>query len=95
MKPITQGLGPLFADLERRARETQDLTTKVRQALTGPEKDHVISASYREDTLVVVIDSAAWGSRLRFLQDDLLKRLQDSKATQVTKLHVRVGAKSD
>ena len=94
MKPIGEALGSLFANLERRARETLDLTARVRAALTGPEKDHVLSASYRDEALVIVTDSAVWASRLRYQQDELLGRFGTDSEKPVTKLHVRVGAKT-
>jgi len=95
MKPISEGLGPLFADLERRSREVLDLTARVRQALGDPEKGHVLSVSYRDDTLFLVMDSAAWGSRVRYAQHDLLERLRAEGETQFTKLRVRIGARTD
>ena len=95
MKPIGQQFGPLLADLERRTRETLSLTARVRQILPDPEKDHIISVSYREDVLIVVVDSAAWSSRIRYLQQELLERLRTAGETQFTKINVRVGAKTD
>ena len=91
MKPRGAGLGALFADLERRAQEAQDLTTRVRQALPGEEKDHVISASYRDDTLVITADSAAWSSRIRYLQDSIAESLRAQGETQFAKIRIRVG----
>ena len=91
MKPISTGLGPLLAQLERRARETLDLTDRVRAALDGEEQAHIISASYRAETLVIVADSAAWGSRIHYLQEALTQRLRAQGETQFTKVQVRVG----
>jgi hypothetical protein len=91
MKPIAQGLGPLLTDLERRAKANLALADKVRQALTGPEKDHVVSAVYSEDTLVVSVDSAAWASHIHYVQRELLQRLHASGETQFTKIRVKVG----
>lgn len=91
MKPLGTGLGALFADLERRAQETQDLTSRVRQALPDEEKNHVISANYRDDTLIITADSAAWGSRIRYLQDVVTESLRALGETQFTKVRVRVG----
>lgn len=91
LKPIAAGLGPLFADLERRAQATVDLATRVRTALSGPEKDHVLSASYRDDTLVVIADSAAWASHIRYAQHELLERLRSAGETQFTKIRVKIG----
>ena len=91
LKPLAEGLGPLFSDLERRVQATVDLAAKVREALAGPEKAHVISASCRDSTLVVVADSAAWASHIRYAQEALLERLQRQGETQFTKLRVKVG----
>jgi Protein of unknown function (DUF721). len=88
---MSETLGPLFTQLERRVQATVDLTAKVKAALPGPEKDHVISASYREDTLVVLADSAAWCPHIRYAQQELLSRLREAGETQFTKLKVKVG----
>jgi len=93
LKPLTEGLGPLFRNLERRVQATVDLAARVRDALDSPEKDHVISASCRETTLVVIADSAAWASRIRYLQEQVLERLYTQGETQFTKLRVKVGRK--
>jgi hypothetical protein len=91
MKPLLSDLGARFADLQRRAQETVDLAARVRAALTGPEKEHVVAANSRGETLVVVADSAAWGSHIRYAQQELLAALAAAGETQFTKLRVRVG----
>ena len=68
----SENLGALFADLERRVQATIDLTAQVRTALQGAEKDHVVSVSCRDDTLVVLADSAAWCPRIRYAQQQVL-----------------------
>ena len=93
MKPMSAGLGPLFAALEQRAQATVDLTSKVRAALEGDEKDHVISASYRGETLVVIADSAAWCPHIRYAQSSLREKLRAAGETRFTKLKVKVGAR--
>jgi hypothetical protein len=93
-KPLTDGLGPMFRDLERRVQATVDLAERVRASLPGPEKGHVISASYRDDTLVVIADSAAWASHIRYAQAHLLDQLRAQGETQVTKVRVKVGRRS-
>jgi len=94
MKPITEGLGGLFADLERRAQQSIELTDKVRAALDGPEKIHVLSATYRDDTLVVSVDSAAWASHVHYVQEQLTERLRAAGETQFSRIRVKVGASS-
>jgi hypothetical protein len=93
-KHVAEDLGPLLADLERRVQSTVDLTLLVRTALQGAEKDHVVSVSCREDTLVVLADSAAWCPRIRYSQQQLLAALRASGETRFTKLKVKVGRKS-
>ncbi len=93
LKPIGAHLGALFQNLERRVQAHVDLAERVRQALPAPEKDHVVSASYRDDTLVVSTDSAAWASHIRYAQTQLLTALNSAGETQFTKMKVRVGRK--
>ena len=94
LKPLGAGLGPLFESLERRSQAVLDLTARVQAALTGPEKNHVISASCRGETLIVTTDSAAWCPYIRYAQDTLLARLHEAGETQFTKIKVKVGRKS-
>jgi len=93
-KHVTETLGPLLADMERRVQSTVDLTMQVRTALQGAEKDHVVSVSCRDDTLVVMADSAAWCPRIRYAQQRVLDALRASGETRFTKLKVKVGRKS-
>ena len=92
-KHVAQDLGGLFAELERRVQATVDLTAQVRTALQGAEKDHVISVSCRDDTLVVLADSAAWCPRIRYAQQLVLDALRASGETRFTKIKVKVGRK--
>ncbi len=91
LKPIADGLGALFSKLQQQAEATQELAGKVRAALPGNEKDHVVSASYREDALIVVVDSAVWCARVRYAHDTLRKALEAAGEKPFTKLKVRVG----
>ncbi|MFL6547979.1 MAG: DciA family protein [Povalibacter sp.] len=94
LKRMGEGLGPLFSDLERRTRETLDLTAKVRRCLAENEKEHLISATYDDETLVIVTDSSAWASRIRYGQEQLLAALRDQGESKGSKVRVRVGARS-
>jgi hypothetical protein len=90
-KPLATALGPLFADLERRTQATLDLAARVRNALPEPVKDHVVSATYRGETLVVLTDSAAWCPYVRYAHAALKEALRGTHETQFTKLKVKVG----
>jgi hypothetical protein len=91
LKPLAEIVGSSFADLERRVQSRMELATEVRAALPGPEKDHVISATYHGGLLVVIADSAAWCSHIRYAQQALLERLNARGEMQFTKLKVKVG----
>lgn len=80
-----------LANLEQRAKRVMSLTAKVRNALAGPERQHVLAAAYHEDTLVVTTDSAAWTAQIRFAQDELRKYLVESGEKTFIHLKVRVG----
>ena len=68
-----------------------ELAAKVREALSGPEKDHVISASYKGTTLIVIADSAAWSTHIHYAQERLLERVSGPADMRFTKLRVKVG----
>ena len=93
-KHVAEDLGALLSDLERRVQSTVDLTAQVRTALQGAEKDHIVSVTCRDDTLVVLADSAAWCPRIRYAQQQVLDALRASGETRFTKLKVKVGRKN-
>jgi len=91
LRQVTAGLGATFATLERRTAVMAELTAKVREALLGEEKHHVISASYRGETLVIIADSAAWSTHIRYAQQQLLEKLTAPSGERFSKLRVKVG----
>ena len=91
LRQLTVALGPSFATLEARTRMMMELTAQVRAVLSGDEKDHVISASYRGSTLVVIADSAAWSTHIRYAQEQLLEQVRGPSEMRFEKLRVRVG----
>jgi hypothetical protein len=93
-KHVVENLGPLFAALEQRVQATIDLTARVRTALQGAEKEHIVSVTCRDDTLVVLADSAAWCPRIRYAQQQVLDALRATGETRFTKLKVKVGRKT-
>jgi len=93
-KHVSESLGPLLAGLEQRVQSTVDLTMQVRTALQGAEKDHIVSVTCRDDTLVVLADSAAWCPRIRYAQQQVLDALRAGGETRFTKLKVKVGRKN-
>jgi hypothetical protein len=66
LKPIFDAPPGALDALARRAAEATSLTGRVRRALSPPLGEHLISASRREEDLVLVVDSAAWAARVRY-----------------------------
>jgi hypothetical protein len=91
LRPLSAGLGPRIEALEIAAKAARTLTDRVRAALPEPEKNHVVSAGYQEETLVIAADSAAWGTRIRYLEESLRERLKTAGEKPFTVLKVRVG----
>jgi len=88
---LSAGFGPQIAALESKAKAALGLLNLVRKALPEPEKNHVLSASYQDDTLVVTTDSAAWCTHLRYRENTLREQLIALGEKPFTVLKVRVG----
>jgi len=91
LRPLSAGFGASIDALENAAKAALSLTDKVRAALPEPEKNHVVSAGYHEETLVIAADSAAWTTRIRYLEESLRKHWQTLGEKPFTNLKVRVG----
>jgi hypothetical protein len=79
------------ADLERRAKAALTLTEQVRECLPEDHKSHLLSASYRDDTLSVTMDSAAWCPQVRYGAEGVLSRLREQGGPEFARLKVKVG----
>ena len=89
LKDLLAGRG--LTDLLARAREAETLEGQVRSLLPPELAAHVTGAALREDTVVVLVDSAAWATRLRFLAPELVARLAPRHDGAVTTLRVRIA----
>jgi hypothetical protein len=90
-----QSLKDLLAgnDLSRlvlRAREAGELDAQVRALLPESLAAHVTGAVLREETVVILVDSAAWASRLRFHATELVQSLGPRYDGAVTAVRVKV-----
>ena len=88
---LSAGLGPNIAALESQAKAALGLLGQVRKVLPEPEKNHVLSASYQDDTLLITTDSAAWSTHLRYRENALREQLVALGERSFTVLKVRVG----
>jgi hypothetical protein len=91
LQPLAVGLGRQVQELEKRAAQALRMVDLVRAALPEPEKNHVLSASYRDDTLVIGMDSAMWTAHVRYREQALLRYLTKAGEKPFTVLKVQVG----
>ncbi len=91
LKPLGFSLPGRISDLETRAQAALSLTEQVRASLASEHRSHLLSASYRDDTLSVTMDSAAWCPQVHFGAATLLKNLKANGGPDFVKLKVRVG----
>jgi len=83
-----------LGSIVRRAREMGELATALARALPPGEGDSIVAANVREDgDLVVLCQSSAWASRLRFSSEVLIAAAK-AHGTDPTSCTVRV-ARSD
>jgi hypothetical protein len=82
--------GSDLSQLVQRAREAGELDARVRTLLPEGLGAHVTGAVQHEDTVVILVDSAAWASRIRFHAPELLERLGPRFDGAVTRVRVKV-----
>jgi len=91
LQSLSSELGDAVTQLEKRAARAFQLLDLVRAALPKPEKTHVLSAAYRDDTLIVSVDSAMWTAHVRYLEGALRRHFAAAGEKPFTVLKVRVG----
>jgi hypothetical protein len=90
LKPLFGGPLPGLEQLAKRAAAAESLTAIVRRELPAPVGEYVVSASRREEDLVVIVDSAAWAARVRYAGPRLRERLAELGEPVTGKVRVRV-----
>ena len=90
LKPLTGGSLPGLDQLAKRAAAASSLAALVRRELPVPLGEHVVSASRRDEDLVVTVDSAAWAARVRYAGPRLKERLAELGEPVAGKVRVRV-----
>jgi hypothetical protein len=94
LKPLFGGPLPGLEQLAKRAAAAESLTAIVRRELPAPLGEYVVSASRREQDLVVIVDSAAWAARVRYGGPRLRERLAELGEPVTGKIRVRVRSRS-
>jgi hypothetical protein len=76
----------------RRARDMDDLTTRLRRSLEPEMAAQLLGANLRDDgQLVLICGSSAWAAKLRFESETLLDVARQGGA-HATSCRVRVGS---
>lgn len=83
-----------LGDVLRHARTLQQIDTTLRKRLPQDLAVHVHVANVRDKHLVMIADSAAWATRLRFHRGDILQGLRSPDGTEITRLDVQVRPRS-
>lgn len=76
-----------FFHLNRQMEAQETLLKLVRSFLPVPIDQHCIMAIPHQDTLVLMVESSVWASRLRYLSKDLLEHLLNQ---QIRFKHIQV-----
>lgn len=83
-----------LSKLVARAQEAGELDARVRALLPDELALHVTGAAFRDDTVVVLVDSAAWACRIRFHGPELAERLAPRFDGAVARVQVKVRPRS-
>lgn len=84
------GDGTALADVLRRAGKLRRLDQALRSRLPADLAGHVHVANVRAARLVVIADSAAWATRLRFHGGNILQDLRSPDGGELRRLDIQV-----
>lgn len=99
MKPSgTKSIGHLLQGIETRGGASlhqalashAELEQRLLSRLPTPLRDHCRVGCIRNNTLIILVDSAAWATRLRFLAPQLVNQLSRDGSVTLSKLEVRI-----
>ena len=90
IKELLAGGGKRLADIKRQARERSVVLEQVRSALPKELAQAVSSAGILEGTLTIGVTSAAFASRLRYVTQELRKRLSETPGIDIQSVRIRV-----
>ena len=87
---ILAGEGKRLTDLKRQARDRAMVLEHVRSALPKKLAQAVASAGILNGTLTIGVASAAYASRLRYVTQELTKRVSESRGVDIQAVRIRV-----
>ena len=68
-----------LGNLRHKVTELTAFNQRLQAILPEELRPHCQVANYRDQKLIVMCDSAAWSTRIRFMEQDLLKKLRTDK----------------
>ncbi|WP_412852353.1 DciA family protein [Ectothiorhodospira shaposhnikovii] len=80
----------LAPELLHRARELENLTQSVRDLLPPGPREHCWVGGLEAGALILVTDTGAWASQLRYLQREILKQVKAHHGLQAKSVRIRV-----
>ncbi len=89
LQAILANRGSELARIVERAGELDGLLASVRAALPEAARERVFGVNLRSHTLVVITDSAAWASRVRYSSEALRARLAAEYGVEIRKVWIR------
>lgn len=90
IKEILAGGGKRLTDLKRQASDRSVVLEQVRSALPKELAQAVASAGILNGTLTIGVASGAFASRLRYVTEELLKRVSESRGVDIQTVRIRV-----
>ncbi len=90
LKSLLSREGSALADLTRQAQEFGRLTESLRASLPADLRPHILGVTRTARRAVILTDSAAWASRLRFLRPELEEALAKLLQAPVDSVQIKV-----
>jgi len=98
-KPVTSLLntpGSQLESLARQGRKVQQLTAYVHNLLPEVMRKHCLGVGISDSQLILLTDTAAWATSLRFQSRDLLQQMRaQSGFTQLESIRVKVAPRKN
>ena len=90
-QPLSRGIDRLLSSLRGGSRQTTVTVFSRWEELVGqPVATHVRPVKIDLGTLVVEVDDPAWATQMKFLESDLLARLNTGATQPVERLEIKV-----
>ncbi|MEE8527778.1 MAG: DciA family protein [Gammaproteobacteria bacterium] len=90
LKSLLSRKGSALGDLTRQAQEFSRLTESLRALLPADLRPHILGVTRTAGRAVILTDSAAWASRLRFLRPQIEEALAQILDEAVENVSIKV-----